>query len=62
MTKDTNPDDYQRRCIRMDAERAAKMGETAEKACSYAPTSWQSREWYDAFATQKLRMSEARSV
>lgn len=62
MTKDTNPDDYQRRCIRMDAERAAKMGETAEKACSYMSTSWQSVAWYEAYAAEKLRLSEARSV
>ncbi|WP_156374701.1 hypothetical protein [Pseudorhodoferax sp. Leaf274] len=53
--RDAHPDDYQRRCIRLDAERAAKMGETPDKACSYLSTSWQSREWYDAYASEKLR-------
>lgn len=56
--KDAHPDDYQRRCIRMAAETAAKMGQTPAQACSYTSTSWQSVAWYDAYAAEKLRLSE----
>lgn len=55
-----NAIDYQSRCIKLDAERAAKMGETPARACSYTSTSWQSVAWYDAYAAEKLRLSEGK--
>lgn len=38
---------YEARCIRFDAERAAKMGEPIEKACSWEKGTAQ-RGWWDA--------------
>lgn len=49
------PIDYQTRCIVNDATRAAKMGDTVDKACSYARGSWQHQLWLNAYAAEKLR-------
>ena len=38
---------YEARCIAFDAERAAKMGESIEKACSWEKGTKQ-RAWWDA--------------
>lgn len=59
--KDDSPIDYETRCIVMDATRAAKMGDPVEKACSYARGSWQHQMWINAYATEKLRLSEVRN-
>lgn len=38
---------YEARCIKFDAERAAKMGDPIEKACSWEKGTKQ-RAWWDA--------------
>lgn len=38
---------YEERCIKFDAERAAKMGEPIERACSWEKGTKQ-RDWWDA--------------
>lgn len=45
----TGPTDsgYEERCIKFDAERAAKMGEPIEKACSWEKGTAQ-RGWWEA--------------
>lgn len=40
---------YEERCIRFDAERAAKMGEPIEKACSWEKGTWQYAKWMQAY-------------
>lgn len=47
--------DYESRVIIYDAARAAKMGDTVDKACSYARGSWQHQLWINAYASEKLR-------
>lgn len=47
----TEPTDlgYEERCIRFDAERAAKMGEPIERACSWGEGSLQRWWWASTY-------------
>ena len=50
---------YEERTIVSNATRAAKMGETADKACSHERGSWQHQLWLNAYAIEKLRAKKA---
>lgn len=51
---------YEHRCILGDAQRAAKMGDSPEKACSYAKHTEQYDWWMDAYAAEVLRRKVAK--
>ncbi|CAN7594349.1 hypothetical protein LJR039_004344 [Pseudorhodoferax sp. LjRoot39] len=50
---------YEERAIGMDATRAAKLGETPERACSHEMGTWQHLLWLHIYASEKLRAKEA---
>lgn len=40
---------YEERCVKFDAERAAKMGEPIERACSWEEGTHQHQHWLDCY-------------
>lgn len=45
--------DYETRCINLDAERAARMGEKPEKACSWARGTAQHELWMRVYQSSQ---------